>query len=190
MTLESLEAIDAATCRGLLSPRPTAVLVTWPRPDGSPNPTTVSWYTPISDEPLRLGIALRPSTLAWEWARKTRMATLNVLGVAWASGIDAAGRLSGRDGAKWGAAGLHPVAIAPGQWAVGEAFMVVALQLEETAGWGTRQLTVWRVAAAWADPRSHEGGILRLSDDRWRPVHHLADGTWVAMTGPGPDAPS
>lgn len=176
-----LEPIDVATTRGLLSARPTAVLVTWPRYEASPNPTTVSWYTPVSDEPLRVAIALRPSTLAWEWARKTRAATLNVLGAAWATGMDVAGRQSGRDGPKWAASGLHAAEIAAGIWAVGEASLVAALELEETDGWGTRTLTVWRVKRAWADPRSHDHGVLRLTDDRWRPVHHLADGSWVAM---------
>ncbi|MFW6075397.1 MAG: flavin reductase family protein [Chloroflexota bacterium] len=90
----------------LLQPGPLALVTTLYR--SVPNAMTAAWIMPLSMDPARVGVAIRPDRLTHEFVTRSEFFTLNVPNLDLLSAVHRCGVESGRDGDKFERAGLQP----------------------------------------------------------------------------------
>ena len=94
----------------LLAPVP-AVMVSCGRKGETPNIVTVAWAGTVNSDPPMCSISVRPSRYSYDIIRETGEFIINLCGEENLKALDYCGVKSGRDGDKFAACGLTPLAV-------------------------------------------------------------------------------
>lgn len=136
----------------LVYPAP-AVLVSCGTPDAS-NLLTVAWTGTVCTNPAMLSISVRPERYSYSLIRSTMQFTVNLTTEALARATDLCGVISGRDGDKWVASGLHPYpGVAVACPAVEESPLSIECRVKTIIPLGSHDIFIAEVVNVLADDR-------------------------------------
>lgn len=94
----------------LLAPVP-AVMVSCGRKGETPNIVTIAWAGTVNSDPPMCSVSVRPSRYSYDIIRETGEFIINLCGEENLKALDYCGVKSGRDGDKFAACGLTPLAV-------------------------------------------------------------------------------
>jgi flavin reductase (DIM6/NTAB) family NADH-FMN oxidoreductase RutF len=152
----------------LLEPGPVVLLTTAQR--GHLNVMAMSWHMMVEFEPPLVACVVSSADYSFKALRATRECVIAIPPVAIASQVVQVGNTSGRDGDKFAASGLTPLAAsrvaAP---LVAECFANLECKVIETRLVPRYDLFILEVLKAWIDP----------AQNRPRTIHHTGYGSFV-----------
>lgn len=165
------KSIEGAGGFRLDLPRVAAVVTC--RARGTDNALTVTWHSPLSEDPPLIGVAIRPRRLSYELILEAKAFAINLLPLEKADLVAALGGSSGRQGDKFDRFRLakeKPLKIsAP---IMHEAYAAYECTLEDHRTYGDHDWLVGRVVAAHYDEAVLRDGALDIT--RVNPALYLS----------------
>jgi len=171
--------VDPRSALRMIAPGPVTLVST--SYHDQPNLMTASWLTPISLDPVLIGMAVQPSRLTHEFITKSEGFVINVPNLDLLTAVHLCGVLSGREKDKWAAAKLNPVEStileAP---SVIECVGHIECGVIDRVSWGDHDLFVARILAASAEEEAFSQ-IWDVTSDAGRLLHHLGGDRYAGL---------
>lgn len=119
---------------------------------GRSNLLTVAWTGTICTNPAMLYISVRPERFSYPLIKESMEFTLNLTTADMARATDLCGVISGADGDKWEASGLHPYpGVAVGCPAVAESPISIECRVKSIMPLGSHHMFIAEVVNVLAD---------------------------------------
>jgi flavin reductase (DIM6/NTAB) family NADH-FMN oxidoreductase RutF len=148
---------------------------------GRYNVTTVSWLMPAGREPPLVAVAINPSTLCYEFIKRSGEFVINIPTRDVINQVMTCGRLSGNDVDKFQRTGLtmeEPKVVRP-PW-IEQCLAHLECAVVNAYQPGDHVIFVGQVAWAVAEEGSFEEGWL-LKEKELKPLHHLGANWFAAL---------
>jgi len=176
----SKRPLDVRRVTGLVNHGPT-VLVSC-RHAGRSNLITLAWATPVSMDPPMIAIAVAPARFSHNLIARSGEFVINVPGSGLLRAVWHCGTTSGRDGDKFGGAGLTEIRGSAVQAPlVGECFGHAECRVIHAPTTGDHTLFVGEVVAASVESSAFDGA-LRLRRP-YHTLHHLGGSRFLTSAG-------
>ncbi len=163
MTMEKFRSLQPCT---FLNPVPAVLVSCCGKEEGAkPNMLTVAWAGTVNSEPPMVSVSVQKKRYSHDIIRDSGEFVVNLVDAEHCKAMDYCGVRSGRDGDKFAATGLHPIAAEGLQYApaIEECPAYLACKVRQVLELGSHDMFIGEVVSVQVQDRLfEEDGSLRM----------------------------